>query len=226
LTVLGRSALRHTARRYSPCSWCRSRPQQPLRLGALGLQPVPARPRQPLVLLIGELGVGDRDLALQRCQPLLLGRSLLWRSFHQLLVDRAVDAADKSWPRWRHGRDRALATYFPGRRDRPRRPSRRPSARTQRDVDADTFADQMLDRGQALRGCRHLDHQVLAADMLPKTLGLDDGGFGVQGEIGRDFQADEPSCPRVGHRPAAAHPPHAGYPRWRGARTIGNRPVA
>ena len=30
----------------------------------------------------------------------------------------------------------------------------------QRDVDADAFADQMLDRGQAFRRRRHLDHQI------------------------------------------------------------------
>ena len=55
-------------------------PQQPLRLCALGRELLPARPgEQPLVFLIGELGIGDGDLALQRGQPLLLGRDR-WRA--------------------------------------------------------------------------------------------------------------------------------------------------
>ena len=61
----------------------------------------------------------------------------------------------------------------------------------QRDVDADAFADQMFDRGQAFRRRRHLHHQILALDVLPQPLGLDDGAFGVHRQIGRDFEADE-----------------------------------
>ena len=38
----------------------------------------------------------------------------------------------------------------------------------QRDVDADAFADQLLDRGQAFRRGRHLDHQILAVNVLPE----------------------------------------------------------
>src|SRR4029077_1349111 len=72
-------------------------PQQPLRPGALGRELVPACARKKaLVVLIGELGVGDGDLALQRAQPFLLagiigpGDLLV-----ELLVDGAVDAADE-----------------------------------------------------------------------------------------------------------------------------------
>ena len=61
----------------------------------------------------------------------------------------------------------------------------------QRDVDADAFADQMLDRGQALRRGRYLDHQVLALDVLPEPFGLGDGALGVHRQIGRDLEADE-----------------------------------
>ena len=65
----------------------------------------------------------------------------------------------------------------------------------QRDVDADAFTDQMLDRRQALRCRRHLDHQVLAIDFFPEPLGFDDGGLGVQRQIGRHFEADEAVMP-------------------------------
>ena len=72
-------------------------PQQPLRLGALGRELVPAWPgEQPLVILVGELGVGDRDLALQRGEPFLLGGIVGLRDLLvELLVDRGVDAADE-----------------------------------------------------------------------------------------------------------------------------------
>src|SRR6202012_4018778 len=72
-------------------------PQQALWLGALFLEAFPARARkQMLVFLIGELGVGDCNLALQRGETLLLA----WivrpcDLFVELLVDRAVDAADE-----------------------------------------------------------------------------------------------------------------------------------
>ena len=49
----------------------------------------------------------------------------------------------------------------------------------------------MLDRRQAFLRRRHLDHQILAVDVLPKPLGLGDRALGIQGEIGRHLQADE-----------------------------------
>ena len=49
----------------------------------------------------------------------------------------------------------------------------------------------MFDRGQALRRGRHLDHQVLAIDVLPEPFGFGDGCLGVHRQIGRDFEADE-----------------------------------
>ena len=72
-------------------------PQQPLRLCAFGGELVPARAgKQPLVILVGHLGVGDGDLALQRGEALLLGR-VVGRGdlVIELLVDRAVDPADE-----------------------------------------------------------------------------------------------------------------------------------
>ena len=73
------------------------RPQQPLRLCALGRKLVPARAgKQALVVLVGQLGVGDGDLALQRREALLFGRVVGPRDLLvELLVDRAVDAADE-----------------------------------------------------------------------------------------------------------------------------------
>ena len=62
----------------------------------------------------------------------------------------------------------------------------------QRDIDADPLANQLLDRRQAFRRRRHLDHQILAVDVLPKPLGLGNRALGIHGEIGRHLQADEP----------------------------------
>src|SRR5260370_23940912 len=51
---------------------------------------------QPLIFLISEFCVGDGDLALQRGETLLLGGVVGARDlFIELLVDRAVDAADE-----------------------------------------------------------------------------------------------------------------------------------
>ena len=65
-------------------------PQQSLRPCASGGKPVPARAgKQPLVFLIGELGVGDRHLALQRGEPLLFARVIgLVRSVHRAACPR------------------------------------------------------------------------------------------------------------------------------------------
>ncbi len=49
----------------------------------------------------------------------------------------------------------------------------------------------MFDRGQAFRRRRHLHHQILALDVLPEPLGLDDGSLGVHRQIGRNLEADE-----------------------------------
>jgi len=65
----------------------------------------------------------------------------------------------------------------------------------ERDIDADALAGQVLDGRQALRRRRHLDHQILAVDFLPQPLGFRDGALGIQGEIGRDLEADEAVVP-------------------------------
>ena len=170
-------------------------PQQSLRPCAPGREPVPARAgKQPLVFLIGELGVGDRHLALQRGQPFLLARVIgLCDPLIELLVHSAVDAADeKACDARDMGRVAAARDIFfqPGKIglgnldiDLLRK--------QQRDVDADALGDQMLDRRQALRGRRHLDHQIFAIDFVPEPLGLGNRGLGVRGQIGRHFEADE-----------------------------------
>ncbi|MFK4398648.1 hypothetical protein ABIF31_005205 [Bradyrhizobium elkanii] len=170
-------------------------PQQPLRLGALGRQLVPAAAcEQVLVVLIGELCIGDRDLALQGGEPLLFVRIVGLRDLLvELLVDGGIDAADEEA---RDARDvggiAALADVFLqaleiGLGDLAIDLLRE----QQRDVDADAFADQVLDRRQALRRRRHLDHQVLAVDVFPEPFGLRDRALGVHREIGRHLEADE-----------------------------------
>ena len=174
-------------------------PQQALRLGALGLELVPARPgEQVLVFLIGEFCIRDGDLALQRGKPLLLAgivrlRDLLVEQF----VDRAVDPADEEAGDARDmggiaaGGDMFFQSGQIGlgdlHIDLPRE--------QQRDVDADAFADQLLDRGQAFRRRRYLDHQILALDVLPEPLGLGDRTLGVHRKIRRHFEADKTVVP-------------------------------
>ena len=169
-------------------------PQQPLRFCAFRGQRLPARAvEQPLVALIGELGIGDGDLALERIEARFLVRIVGLRDlFVEQLVDRGIDAADKET---RHAGDlRNVATLggqhlkagqigfdnllVDGLREQ------------QRDIDVDAAGDQIMDRRHAFGRARHLDHQVLAADLAPQPLGFVDGALGVLGEIRRDFDAD------------------------------------
>jgi hypothetical protein len=170
-------------------------PQQPLRFCPFGRKPVPPRAReQPLVFLIGEFCIGDRDLALQRGQPLLLAGVVGARDlFIELLVDRAVDAADKE------ARDAGDMGGIAAAGDIVLQASEIGFGdldvdflrKQQCDVDADAFADQVFDRGQAFRRRRHLDHEVVAMNVLPEPLGLGDGAFGVHRQIRRYFETDE-----------------------------------
>ena len=140
----------------------------------------------------------------------------------ELLVDGAVDAADEEA---RDARDlrgiAALGDVFfetcdvglghlaiDGLREQ------------QRDVDADAFADQMLDRRQALRRGRHLHHQILALDVLPEPFGFRDRALGVHRQIGRDLEADKAVVAvRWRRRPGAARRRRSGCPRPRPPRT-------
>ncbi len=170
-------------------------PQQALRPCALGLELLPARPgEQALVFLIGEFCIRDGDLAFQRRKPLLLGRIVRLRDLLvEQFVDRTVDAADEETGDARDMGGIATAgdVFFQSSQiglgdlhiDLPRE--------QQRDVDADPLAGQMLDRRQAFRRRRHLDHQIFAVDVLPEQLGLGNRAPGIHGEIGRYLQADE-----------------------------------
>ena len=168
------------------------RPQQPLRHRALGGERLPARRGRDFeIMLIGHLGIGDRDLAahrLERLDVVAAGLDLLV----DRLVDRAVDAADEE------ARDRGDLV------DRLTLGDARLEAgdiglehrlvgvdrEQQRDVDVDAVLDRHLDRGQAGLGARDLDHQILAVDRLPQPPRGVDRVVGRHREIGRDLDRD------------------------------------
>src|SRR5262249_8290335 len=66
-------------------------------LGAVGRKRVPAfAGEQPQITLIGELGIGDRDLAFERGEASLFVRIVgACDLFIKLLVDLGINAADK-----------------------------------------------------------------------------------------------------------------------------------
>ena len=77
----------------------RRRPQQPLRPRALRRQRLPARRRRLFVDLVGQLGVGDGDLAAQRLRARRVGRALGRLLVQQLVAGRCRRARRRSWPR-------------------------------------------------------------------------------------------------------------------------------
>ena len=124
-----------------------------LRPRALFLQPLPARAGEALLpALIGELGVGDRDLAAQLLQggALRRTRGSLDRLVEQL-VHRGIDAADEEARDARDAADRLTrrdALFEAGEKgldhllvDLLRE--------QQRDVDVDAFGEQLADRRNA-----------------------------------------------------------------------------
>ncbi len=171
------------------------RPQQPLWLGAVGFERVPARPgKQAQIALIGELGIGDGDLALERFEPFLFVRVIGARDlFVEQFVDRGVDAADKEA---RYAGDARRIAAFGGERLEAGQIGLDDLLigllrEQQRNVDVDAVGDQVVDGRHAFGRRRHFDHQVFAIDGMPQALGFGDGALGVFGEIRRDFDADK-----------------------------------
>ena len=161
------------------------RPQAALLGRALGLQRLPLRRGEDLlVVAVGELGVGDRELALElvvaadRVEALVGlgvhardeeggdGRELAARV--AAAVDEALDAADVGL------HDLAVALE---RED-------------QRDVDRDAGGDRVLDRLQALDRGRDLDEEVGAVDELVQADRLGLGLLGVVREVRVDLERD------------------------------------
>ncbi|GJE46385.1 hypothetical protein AEGHOMDF_5589 [Methylobacterium soli] len=169
-------------------------PEQALRLGALLGQGRPARIREEaLVALIGELGVRDRDLALEGFESRLLVGIVGGRDHRvEALVDRRIDAADEEARDAGDAGDvlalgRALGQPVDeGVGDRLVGVLRE----EQRDVDADALGGELADCRQAGRRRRHLHHQVVARDRLVQAARLREGRLGVEGEVGGDLQAD------------------------------------
>ncbi len=168
------------------------RPEQALRIGAGRLERLPARRGGHLeVVLVGELRVGDRDLAADRLKRVRLrvagGDPLVDRA-----VDLAVDAAHEERGDGGEMRD-VLALAVPlletleiGFQHRLVGVERE----QQRHVDVDAVGDQAADGRNALVGARHLDHQVPAVDAAPEVLRLRDRRLGGEREIGRHLEAD------------------------------------
>ena len=67
----------------------------------------------------------------------------------------------------------------------------------QRDVDVDPLVDRLLDRADALRRARDLDHHVRAVDRLPVGARRCERPLGVVREVGGDLERDEAVLPFV-----------------------------
>ena len=171
----------------------RRRPQQPLRGGAGGEHRLPPRRRDHLeVSLVGDLGVGDRDLAPQRGER--VGRRVAGLDPGvDGVVDLGVDAADEEAGDAGDQRDVAAAGVqsFQAREVGFRHGQIGVEPEQQRDVDVDPLADQLADGGRAGLGAGNLDHQIRPIDRAPEPPRLGDGPQAVHGQVRRDLEADE-----------------------------------
>ena len=167
-------------------------PQQALRHRAGGGQRLPALAAGQLdIVLVGQLGIGDGDLAAQALEVLHIGAADL-HAVVDLLVDLAVDAADEEAGDAGDPADVAalrLEVFQPGD-ERLGHVLVGLLAEQQGHVDVHALADQRLDCGRAFGRAGHLDHQVVAPDQLPQPARLGDRVLGAQRQIGRDFERD------------------------------------
>ena len=159
------------------------RPQAALRGRALGGERVPVRAREDLLVgLVGELGVGDRELALE------LGVAGLVEPLVGLGVDarheERGDGGDAG--RVAAALDEPLQAADVGLGDLAVALERE----DQRDVDGDPARDRLLDRRQALLRGGDLHEQVRAVDQLVEVRGLLDRALGVVGEVRVDLERD------------------------------------
>ncbi len=176
-----------------------ARPQEPLRLGALLRQPLPALVRVDVfVELIGELRVGDRNFALQLLQLGLCGRrGSCGDLLVELVVHQGIDAAHEEA---RHAGHLVRVPALFGKSFQPGNVGvgdfRIDLLRKQQsDVDVDPLADQGADRRQPRLGAGHLDHQVAPIHLVPQPARFLDRLMRVHRQIGRDFEADEAVAP-------------------------------
>jgi hypothetical protein len=140
------------------------------------------------------LAVGDGGFAFEVAEAGLLARIVgLGDSLVEQLIDRSVDAAHEKARHARHRRRIAApdGSLLQARHVGLDDPLIDLARKQQRDVDVDAFRSQRMDRRQARRRSRHLDHQVPAIDLAPETLGFGDGALRVHRDVGRDLDADE-----------------------------------
>ena len=168
-------------------------PEQPLRRGSSGGERFPAGAFDHLqVTLIGDLGVGDGDLATHGLERLGVPGAGLRQPLVDLLVDHGVDAADEE------AGDAVHAADPRSRREAILEPREVGvgdgkiglDAEEQGDVDVDAFGNQGADRRNAGRRAGNLDHHIGPANSTPQPPRLLERRLGIHGQIGRNLQAD------------------------------------
>ena len=161
----------------------RAGPKQALAKSAFSFQCLPPRALdQVFVTLIGQLGVGNGNFALERV-PFGFGR--------QHGVNGGVDPADKETGHAPHAAD---VTAFRCTLLEP--PYKRfghalvlLNCKQQRHIDIDSLGDELLDGRNALLGTGHLDHHIRPVHQLPEPAGLVNRSLGVAPYIGGHFEA-------------------------------------
>jgi hypothetical protein len=157
--------------------------------------PCSARGRQRALrqILVGELGVGDGDLADEAPEDDLGVARRRGRPRLELGVDHRVDGADEHAWHTGHAADRSPApgTGFEAGHVRLEPLAASGAGEEERDVDVDPLARELLDRRDPLGRRRDLEHQILALEP-PETASLPERGGRVIRKARRDFHADVP----------------------------------
>ena len=172
-----------------------ARPEAPLRAGAGLAQLVPARSGEELlVVLVGQLRVGDGGLAEELVQSALLLRILrLVDLLGKDLVDLRVDAADEEA---RHAGHLAEVATLLVQLLQPGQVSLDHlgvalDGKDQSDVDVVALGDLVEDRGQSFLCGRDLHHDVRSLAALAQVFGHPNSAACVVGEGRRDLDAHE-----------------------------------
>src|SRR6266851_507121 len=171
-----------------------ARPKHALALSTSGVKFVPLRAGKDIqVTLIREFSIGNGNLAQQVFELLFVLRVLRGlQARGDFRVHGVIDSADKEAGNAGHAAYLSAASgkFFQATNVSFRDALIDHLREQESDVDVDAFADQLLERRNALGRAWNFDHDVRTVHGLPEAACLFNRALGVASEIWRNLQAD------------------------------------